>query len=141
MRYLMSLLSLLVSSPLQCPRSSASASPHLPFPILKRMVASWYGPRFEGKKMASGIRFCSTLPVIAHKKLPLGTLVRLRRGESSVIGIVLDRGPWIKGRDLDISWGLASKLGLLRAGVGEVTVEVLGVEPRERWGEALYALA
>ena len=139
MRHLMALLSLLFSTPLHCPRSGGGGS--IPFPVLKRMVASWYGPRFDGKKMASGIRFASTLPVIAHKKLPLGTIVRLCRGDASAVGIVLDRGPWVKGRDLDISWGLASKLGLLRAGVGEVTVEVLGVEPRERWSDALVALA
>ena len=139
MRYLMACLSFLLASPLHCPKSSSATGKAIHG--LRRVMASWYGPRFEGKKMASGIRFCSALPVVAHRSLPLGSIVRIGCGSASALGIVLDRGPWFHGRDLDLSCGLAAKLGLLRNGVGEVTVEVLGVEPRERWSDVLLALA
>lgn len=111
-----------------------------PAPVRFRWLASWYGPGFNGRPMASGIVFWSFLPVVAHKTLPLGTVVRCWHMGVSALAIVLDRGPYIRGRDLDLSEGIAAQLGLLQKGIGEVIVEVVGHEPRERWRHALLSL-
>ena len=128
---------------LLCPLAHPVAVPAMtttPCCPLRRWVASWYGPGFEGRPMASTLTFWSWLPVVAHKTLPLGTLLRISRGGRSVLCIVLDRGPYIRGRDLDLSRGVAAHLGLLRCGVGEVTVEVRGEVPPSGWLDALDSL-
>lgn len=125
-----------------CPSAPVPVVPVLcsPAPVLMRWVASWYGPGFDGRPMASTLTFWRHLPVVAHKTLPLGTLLRIWRGGRSVLCIVLDRGPYIRGRDVDLSEGIAARLGMLRCGVGEVTVEVAGFVPRAGWSDAIEDL-
>lgn len=124
----------------------AFRQPHAPTPKTPEppprflWLSSWYGPGFNGRPMASGITFWATLPVAAHKTLPLGTVVRVWHRGLSALAIVLDRGPYIRGRDLDLSEAVASQVGLLQKGVGEVIVEVVGLVPRNRWRHALVSL-
>ena len=90
-------------------------------------TASYYGGKFHGRKTASGERFNQHGLTAAHKTLPLGTKVRvtnLRNGESVDVKIN-DRGPFHKGRVLDLSKGAAREIGMLGAGTAKVKVEVI----------------
>ena len=83
------------------------------------LLASWYGPGFHGNLTASGTRFNSNAATAAHKSLPFGTKLRVCYRSCEVVTIT-DRGPFIHGRDLDLSEGTARRIGLINAGVGEV---------------------
>lgn len=87
--------------------------------------ASWYGGKFHGRKTASGERFDKWDMTAAHKKLPFGTklIVTNPRNGKSVKVRINDRGPFIKGRMIDLSRGAASKIGLLERGVGKVCIQ------------------
>jgi rare lipoprotein A len=90
--------------------------------------ASWYGADRQGKPTASGELFDKNGFTAAHRKLPLGTMVRvtnLKNLESTLLRIN-DRGPGISGRLIDLSWAAAKKLGLLEAGLGRVEIDVVG---------------
>lgn len=93
------------------------------------MKASWYGPRFHGKQTANGESYNQMALTAAHKTLPFGTLLRvtnLKNGESVIVRIN-DRGPYIEGRDLDLSKGTAQSLGMIKRGVVKVKVERLRI--------------
>ncbi|MFH1341077.1 MAG: septal ring lytic transglycosylase RlpA family protein [Pseudomonadota bacterium] len=88
-------------------------------------MASFYGNE-SGSKTASGQRFNQHAMTAAHRSLPFGTKLKVTHGSRSVVVTVNDRGPFIKGRVLDLSTGAASAVGLTRAkGVGRVVAEVL----------------
>jgi peptidoglycan lytic transglycosylase len=91
------------------------------------VVASWYGEAFHGRPMANGDIYDMHAATIAHKEMPLGTKVELKNAETGemVRAIVTDRGPYIKGRDVDLSYGLAQKLSLVKQGIGNLTMRVL----------------
>jgi len=91
-------------------------------PVALQMVASWYGAHWTGRLTASGTRFHHMALTCAHKTLPFGTLLRIEHAGRHVIVQVTDRGPYIKGRDLDLSWGAAKVLGMLESGVATVQV-------------------
>lgn len=95
------------------------------------MTASWYGPAFHGRETASGAKFDMNRLTAAHKTLPFGTLLEVSRGDQSVRVVVNDRGPFIEGRDLDLSKAAAKALGMIDAGVDAVQVTVL----RRGWPE------
>ena len=86
--------------------------------------ASWYGPGFHGKKAASGQRFDQNAMTAAHKSLPFGTVVRVtdQRSGKSVNVTINDRGPFHRGRIIDLSKAAATKLGIRNAGTGKVCV-------------------
>ena len=86
--------------------------------------ASWYGPGFAGRKTASGARFNPMGMTAAHRTLPFGTKLRVSHGGRSVVDTVNDRGPFIRGRVLDLSQGAARALGI--GGVGHVVAQVEG---------------
>lgn len=89
--------------------------------------ASWYGPGFHGRRTANGERFDKNRSTLASRHLPFGTLVRvtcLKTGKSATAR-VNDRGPFVHGRIVDCSEGLAKKIGLKSLGVSRVKVEVL----------------
>ncbi|MBD3326594.1 septal ring lytic transglycosylase RlpA family protein, partial [candidate division KSB3 bacterium] len=92
------------------------------------VVASWYGPKYHGKTMANGETFDMFAATIAHKDLPLGTRVELENPDTGIRAkaTVTDRGPYIEGRDVDLSYGLARKLALVEKGVGKLRMRVLG---------------
>lgn len=82
--------------------------------LVGRMVrASWYGPGFQGKPMANGKPFNMHKMTVAHKTLPLGTRVRLRNPENGreINVSVTDRGPYVRGREFDLSKAAAAQLG------------------------------
>lgn len=91
------------------------------------MTASWYGPRFHGKSTANGETFDQSALTAAHKSLPFGTLLKITnlRNHKSVIIRINDRGPYVDGRDLDLSKATAKALGILHKGVVKVKVEEL----------------
>lgn len=86
--------------------------------------ASFYGNE-SGSKTASGQRFNQNAMTAAHRSLPFGTKLRVTHRGQSVIVTINDRGPFIKGRVLDLSKGAARAIGLTGAGVGHVTAEVI----------------
>ena len=94
---------------------------------LLRGVASYYGPGFHGKKTANGERFNMNDLTAAHKTLPFNTKVRVTNIENnkSVIVRINDRGPFKKGRIIDLSLGAAKKIGLIQAGSAKVTLEII----------------
>lgn len=88
------------------------------------MTASWYGPRFHGKLTANGEQYNQMALTAAHKSLPFGTVLQvtnLKNGKSVIVRIN-DRGPFIEGRDLDLSKGTALNLGMIGRGVIKVKV-------------------
>lgn len=114
-------------------RSSASL-PKLPQQIAGRVrdtikgVASYYGYDFSGNRTAAGERFNPEGMTAAHRSLPFGTRVRVtntRNGRSVVVRIN-DRGPFIRGRVIDLSTGAARILGMMGSGIAPVKIEVLG---------------
>ena len=89
-------------------------------------LASWYGPGFEGLPTASGEPYDPYGYTAAHKTLPLGTDLTVSYGGRSVQVTVNDRGPYVGGRELDLSQGAAEYLGLTYAGVDYVDYAVAG---------------
>jgi rare lipoprotein A len=87
-------------------------------------IASFYGNE-SGSKTASGQRFNQNAMTCAHRSLPFGTKLRVTHGGSSVVVTVNDRGPFVRGRVLDLSTAAARAIGLTSAGVGRVTAEVV----------------
>lgn len=87
--------------------------------------ASWYGPGFHGKKAASGEVFNQNAMTAAHRSLPFGTVVKVidQRTGKSVKVKINDRGPFHKGRIIDLSKAAATKLGFRNAGVTRVCIE------------------
>jgi rare lipoprotein A len=90
--------------------------------------ASWYGPKFHGKRTASGEIFNMNAMTCAHKTLPFGTELKVTNlaTNRSVKVIVNDRGPFIRGRELDLSYGAAKRIGLYNRGLGKVRMKYLG---------------
>ena len=87
-------------------------------------IASFSGNE-SGSHTASGQRFNQSAMTCAHRSLPFGTKLRVTHGGRSVVVTVNDRGPFIRGRVLDLSTGAARAIGLTSAGVGHVTAEVV----------------
>ena len=90
-------------------------------------VASYYGRRFHGRQTANGERFDMNALTAAHKTLPFGSRVRVtnpRNGRSVVVRIN-DRGPFVRGRHIDLSRAAAEQIGIIRSGHGTVELELL----------------
>lgn len=89
------------------------------------VTASWYGPRHHGKLMANGRPFDMHADTAAHPTLPLGTGLRLTNPANgrSVEVQITDRGPFIPGRQVDLSYSAAQKLGMVKAGVSRLYME------------------
>ncbi len=85
------------------------------------MVASYYGAE-SGSRTADGSFFDGTQLVAAHKTMKFGTKLRVTYQGKSVVVTVRDRGPFVKGRDLDLSHAAARQIGLTQPGVATVLV-------------------
>ena len=101
--------------PIYAPTNSISPSDS-PLPSRVRETywitseVSWYGPGFYGNRTACGYRYNRTILGVAHRTLPCGTLIEfLYKGQTAVVPVI-DRGPYIKGRDWDLSRGLCTVL-------------------------------
>lgn len=128
MKYLLIIIGLLFV--ISC--ASVPPSGHKPEPGVQYVVASWYGGKFHGRQTSSGERFNMYNMTCAHKTYKFGTKLRVTNPDNnkSVVVTVNDRGPFIRGRDLDLSYGAAKKIGLLAKGVGRVKIEYLGRDVR-----------
>jgi rare lipoprotein A len=95
---------------------------------VERGIASWYGEPYHGRRTASGEVYDMYRVSAAHRTLPFGTLVRVTRRDTgqSVEVRINDRGPFIEGRIIDLSYGAAKRIGLDVDGIAPVKVEVLG---------------
>jgi rare lipoprotein A len=90
-------------------------------------VASYYGDRFHGRQTANGERYDQGKFTAAHKSYPFGTLVRatnLKNGKSVIVRIN-DRGPYVKGRIIDLSVRAAETIDLLDPGITKIKLEIL----------------
>lgn len=90
-------------------------------------LASYYGSEFHGSATATGHAYDERELTAAHRSLPFGTRVRVTNIESgkSVVVTITDRGPFVRGRIIDVSWKAARELGFLRSGLAKVRVETL----------------
>ncbi len=91
-------------------------------------IASWYGEDFHGKKTSNGETYDMHAMTAAHKTLPLGVFVSVRNtanGREAIVR-VNDRGPFVKGRIIDLSYSAAKALGAAVAGTAPVRIEALG---------------
>ena len=96
---------------------------------LGMMKASWYGPGFHGRKTANGERFDQMAYTVAHKSMKFGTLLKITNPKNgrSIVVRVNDRGPYIEGRELDLSKAAAHELGLIKRGTGRLKVEKINI--------------
>jgi rare lipoprotein A len=91
-------------------------------------IASWYGPNFHGKYTSNGEIYNMYALTAAHKTLPMNTIVKvtnLNNGKSVIVRIN-DRGPFVKGRIIDLSYTAGKKIGLDRTGTAPVKITVIG---------------
>ena len=89
--------------------------------------ASYYAPKFQSRKTASGELYDQAKKTAAHRKLPFGTIIRvtnIENGESVTVK-VNDRGPFVKGRIVDLSASAFKRIGDTKAGVIDVEIEVI----------------
>ncbi len=93
-------------------------------------VCSFYGEKFHGRQTSNGEIFDMYKLTCAHKSLPFGTRLKVINEDNgkSVVVLVNDRGPFIEGRDLDLSYAAAQEIGLIEHGVKKMRVEVLGTD-------------
>ncbi len=96
-------------------------------------IASWYGRKFHGRKTSNGERYDMYGMTAAHKTLPMGTmlLVENRENGKSTVVRVNDRGPFVKGRIIDLSYTAADKIGLIGPGTAKVKIAALGEAVQE----------
>lgn len=95
-------------------------------------TTSWYGEDFDGKQTANGETYDMNADTAAHPTLPLGSIVRVvnTRNHRSQVVRINDRGPYVEGRELDVSYEVARKLGFDQHGLAKVRLELLKVPER-----------
>lgn len=91
-------------------------------------IASWYGRDFHGKKTSNGETYDMYAMTAAHKTLPIGTYVKVKRLDNGkeIIVRINDRGPFVKGRIIDLSYKAASEIGIADSGTAKVEIAALG---------------
>jgi rare lipoprotein A len=106
------------------PAASAAAERLRPAGRPQVGTASYYARHFTGRRMANGARFDPHSDTIAHRTLPFGTRVRVTNLHNglSATGVVQDRGPWTRGRIVDLSPRIARNLDMMRSGIARVEV-------------------
>jgi len=112
-------------------RRPVAAPPALAVGAVQDGIASWYGPGFDGRRTSSGEPYDQYDFTAAHRTLPLGTwaVVTNMTNGRSVRVYVNDRGPYVDGRVIDLSYGAARAIGMLEPGTTAVRILVLGTEP------------
>ncbi len=92
---------------------------------VEKGIASYYTKKWTGRKTASGERLHHDSLTCAHKTMPFGTLLKVYcpSTDRTVVVRVTDRGPYVRGRIIDLSWGAADRLGILTKGIAKVEVE------------------
>lgn len=125
------------SHPQQAPVKDKGTTPEGEKVVEQVGEASWYGPNFHGKKTASGETFDQHDLTAAHPTLPLGseaTVTNLKTGQSVDVRIN-DRGPYTKGREIDLSKSAAKEIGMKKEGTAPVKIEAT-VPPNGEKNEA-----
>jgi rare lipoprotein A len=124
-------LMFLVAQGLQAPLVAHPSQPIKPIRIWSGWT-SWYGSKFHGRTTADGEKFDMYAATAASPYLPFGSLVRVYNTKTKVGQLVRinDRGPYVDGRDLDVSFLVASRLGILDEGVSRLRIELLEVPKR-----------
>jgi len=91
--------------------------------------ASWYGKKFHGRKTANGEIYDMYAISAAHKTLPIGTYVRVHNllNNKKIVVRINDRGPFVRGRIIDLSYAAAKKIGIVKSGTAKVKIVALGV--------------
>lgn len=123
------IVALFVSS---CAMSSYRQQPYAAG-YVERGVASWYGEDFHGRPTSSGEIYNMYDLTAAHKLMPLGTIAKITNLENdqSVVVKINDRGPFIEGRIIDLSYSAAREIGMAEKGLSRVEIKVM------KWGENL----
>jgi rare lipoprotein A len=105
-------------------------------------VASWYGQEFAGRTTANGEIFDPMLFTAAHRTLPFGTVVDVKNAvtDKTVRVRINDRGPYIGGRVIDLSYAAAKRIGLIEPGSGEVEISLVKLGGGEREPPAPYVV-
>jgi rare lipoprotein A (peptidoglycan hydrolase) len=95
-------------------------------------TSSWYGDDFDGQPTATGETYDMYATTAAHPTLPMGSIVRVvnTRNHRSQVVRINDRGPYIEGRELDVSYEVARRLGFDQRGTAKVRLELLEVPTR-----------
>ncbi len=116
-----------VKTPVATTRPVPKAGIPVPLGYTETGIASWYGKPYDGRRAANGEIYDMETMVAAHKTLPFNTWVRvtLLSTGSSVDLRIIDRGPFVAGRIIDVSHAAAQRLGLIGPGVGEVKLVVI----------------
>jgi rare lipoprotein A len=111
-------------------RPSPPPSPQVEEGWTERGIASWYGEPYHGRRTASGEVYDMHAFTAAHRSLPFGSMVEVRRRDSGaeVTVRINDRGPFIAGRIIDLSFAAAKRIGLEVDGIAEVSIRVVGRE-------------
>jgi rare lipoprotein A (peptidoglycan hydrolase) len=124
-------LMFLVAQGLEAPLVAHPSHPIQPIKVWSAK-ASWYGPKFQGRATASGETFDMFSATAASRDLPIGALVRLYNPKTHASQLVRinDRGPYVDGRDLDVSYIVACRLGFENEGVSRLRIELLQVPER-----------
>ena len=106
--------------------------PGYPVGFVERGIASWYGPGFHGNKTANGERYDMHQLTAAHRTLPLGSIAVIRSMSTGrqVTVRINDRGPFARGRVLDLSLAGAQALGMTGAGTDQIELRVVGYQGR-----------
>jgi len=113
--------------------SSKTNSNHKVKPLaVWECITGWYGEDFEGQQTANGETYDMYATTAAHPTLPLGSIVRVvnTRNHRSQVVRINDRGPYVQGRELDVSYEVARRLGFDQRGTARVRLELLKVPPR-----------
>ena len=116
------------SAALALPENDAPDTDQKAWQPLGGGMASWYGAELAGHRTASGERFNPSELTAAHRTLPMGTKVRVTFHGESVVVRINDRGPFARGRVIDLSRAAAEEIGLRRAGSGKVSLAVLDAD-------------
>ena len=126
MRYRSWVLILALLAPVSCAGTGPSRGPSLERDV-QVGFASYYDSRFHGNRTASGERYDEKALTAAHRTLPFGTRVEVTNLSNgrSVIVTITDRGPFARGRVIDVSRRAARRLGFLRDGTARVRLEVV----------------
>jgi len=118
----------LIEQPVVIPQPPSSSSFQEMKGERRTAVASWYGPDFHGKPTSSGEYYNMYALTCAHKEYPFGTKLRVTNlsNGKDVECTVNDRGPFVAGRDIDLSYAAARKIGLIGPGTSAVLIEPVG---------------
>ena len=107
--------------------STGSFAPRLRRSATIYGIASWYGRKFHGRQTSNGETYNMYAHTAAHRTLPFGTMARVtnvRNGKSTIVRIN-DRGPFVAGREIDLSYRAAGDLGMVQTGIERVRIEIL----------------